>query len=150
MKISYKSDYALKTLLELALNYNKGVVSINELAKKGDIPYKFLEQVLLTLKRGGFVNSKRGVSGGYYLAKSPDNITLGEAIRFIEGPIEPLLCASKKRYDECKDFNNCVFKEIWSQVSTATSMVIDSITFAELVRRAHARQQADHNYVYTI
>ena len=150
MKISYKSDYALKTLLELALNYNKGVVSINDLAKKGDIPYKFLEQVLLTLKKGGFVDSKRGMSGGYYLAKSPDNITLGEAIRFIEGPIEPLICASKKRYDECKDFNTCVLKDIWRQVYTATSMVIDSITFAELVRRAKAKQKGSPNYVYTI
>ncbi|MBU1932545.1 MAG: Rrf2 family transcriptional regulator [Candidatus Omnitrophica bacterium] len=150
MKISYKSDYALKTLLELALNYNKGVVSINDLAKKGDIPYKFLEQVLLTLKKGGFVDSKRGMSGGYYLAKPPDNITLGEAIRFIEGPIEPLICASKKRYDECKDFNTCALKDIWHQVYTATSMVIDSITFAELVRRAKAKQKGSPNYVYTI
>ena len=96
------------------------------------------------------MDSKRGVSGGYYLAKSPDNITLGEAIRFIEGPIEPLVCASKKRYDECKDFNTCVFKEIWGQVYAATSMVIDSITFAELVRRANVRKQEHHNYVYTI
>lgn len=150
MKISYKSDYALKTLLELALHYNKGVVSINDLAKKGDIPYKFLEQVLLTLKKGGFVDSKRGVSGGYFLAKAPGTITLGEVIRFIEGPIEPLICASKKSYDECKDFNSCVFRDIWSQVYTATSMVVDSVTFGELVRRANAKHKESHDYVYTI
>ncbi|HEO63818.1 MAG TPA: Rrf2 family transcriptional regulator [Candidatus Omnitrophica bacterium] len=150
MKISYKGDYAIKTLLELALNYNKGVVSINGLAKKGDIPYKFLEQVLLLLKNGGFVDSKRGVNGGYYLVKPPENITLGEVIRFIEGPIEPLTCAAKTRYDDCKDFNTCVLRGIWSQVYMATSMVIDTITFAELVRRTNVRQKENHNYTYAI
>jgi len=150
MKISYKGDYAIKTLLELALNYNKGVVSINDLAQKGDIPYKFLEQVLLILKKGGFVDSKRGVNGGYYLAKAPDAITLGEAIRFIEGPIEPLVCALKARYDDCKDFNACVLRAVWNQVYTATSMVIDTITFAELVRRVNVRQKEKTDYTYAI
>ncbi|MFA5272344.1 MAG: Rrf2 family transcriptional regulator, partial [Candidatus Omnitrophota bacterium] len=66
MKITYKGDYALKTVLDLALNYGKGVVTINELAKNADIPIKFLEQILLDLKRGGFVESKRGKIGGYF------------------------------------------------------------------------------------
>ena len=150
MKISYKSDYALKALLELAVNYNKGVVSINDLAQKGDIPDKFLEQVLLTLKKGGFVDSKRGVSGGYCLAKSPDKITLGEVIRFIEGPVEPITCVGKKSYEECKDFNTCVFKDIWDQVYTATSLVIDTVTFAELVRRVEAKKKEKPDYTYHI
>ena len=121
MKISYKGDYALKTLLELAINYNKGVVSIQELAKKGDIPEKFLEQVLLSLKKGGFLDSKRGMSGGYFLAKPPENITIGEVIRFIEGPIEPISCVGRKSYTNCKDFKDCVLRDIWNQVYTATS-----------------------------
>lgn len=150
MKISYKGDYALKALLQLALNYNKGVVSINELARRGDIPYKFLEQVLLILKKGGFVDSKRGVSGGYYLAKAPGAITLGEAIRFIEGPVEPLICAAKKKYDNCKDFDSCVLRDIWSQIYMATSIVIDSITFAELARRVNAKEKQNRSYVYNI
>ena len=150
MKISYKGDYALKTLLELAVNYNKGVVSINDLAQKGDIPDKFLEQVLLSLKKGGFVDSKRGVSGGYFLAKPPEEITLGEAIRFIEGPVEPVTCVGKKSYEECKDFKTCVFKVIWSQIYAATSLVIDTITFAELVRRFEAKKKEKPNYTYHI
>ncbi len=150
MKISYKGDYALKTLLELAVNYNKGVVSINDLAQKGDIPDKFLEQVLLSLKKGGFVDSKRGVSGGYFLAKPPEEITLGEAIRFIEGPVEPVTCVGKKSYEECKDFKTCVFKDIWSQIYAATSLVIDTITFAELVRRFEAKKKEKPNYTYHI
>lgn len=150
MKISYKGDYAFKTLLELALHYNKGVLSIHELAKKGDIPVKFLEQVLLTLKKGGFVDSKRGINGGYFIAKSPEEITAGEVVRFLEGPVEPLACVSKKHYNECKDFANCVLRELWGQVYTATSLVIDTVTFAELTRRVQIRQKEKTGYTYNI
>jgi Rrf2 family protein len=135
MKITYKGDYSLKAILDLAVHYNKGVMPIQELAKKGDIPNKFLEQILLTLKKGGFVGSKRGVGGGYFLARPPESITVGEVVRFIEGPIEPIACAGKKKYEKCKDFPYCVFKDIWSQVYTATSLVVDTVTFAELLRR---------------
>lgn len=150
MKISYKCDYALKTLLELALNYDKGVFSIQELAKKGDIPEKFLEQVLLILKKGRFVDSKRGVNGGYFLAKGPEKITIGEAIRFLEGPIEPISCVGRKNYEGCKDFKSCVFRDIWSQVYTATSLVVDTVTFAELARRVEAKQKEKIPHAYTI
>ncbi len=136
MKITYKGDYSLKAILDLAMHYNKGVVSIHELAKKGDIPFKFLEQILLTLKKGGFVGSKRGVGGGYFLTRSPESITIGEVIKFIEGPIEPVACANKTNYDRCKDFPYCVFRDIWNQIYIATSLVVDTVTFAELVRRA--------------
>jgi Rrf2 family protein len=150
MKISYKGDYALKTLLELALNYNKGVLSIQELAQRGDIPEKFLEQVLLTLKKGGFVDSKRGISGGYFLSKAPEDITVGEIIRFIEGPIEPIVCAGRKDYEGCKDVASCVFRDLWSQVYTATSLVVDTVSLAELTRRVEAKKKEKPNYTYHI
>ena len=89
MKITYKGDYALKTILNLSLHYNQGLVNIHDLASSSDIPVKFLEQILLELKRGGFVDSKRGTKGGYFLTKSPEKITVGNIVRFIEGPIEP-------------------------------------------------------------
>ena len=150
MKITYKGDYAFKTMIELALNYNKGVLSIQELAKKGDIPDKFLEQVLLGLKKGGFVNSKRGVSGGYFLAKAPEKITIGDVVRFVEGPVEPISCTGKKNYGECKDFKSCVLREVWDQVYLATSLVIDTITFAELIRRIESRKRKGAEYTYNI
>lgn len=150
MKITYKGDYSLKAILDLALHYNKGVLSIQELAKKGDIPVKFLEQILLTLKKGGFVGSKRGIDGGYFLARPPESITVGEVIRFIEGPIEPVACANKDNYAKCKDFPYCVFKDIWSNVYTATSLVVDTITFAELVRRTENIKSNDGNNSYSI
>ena len=81
MKITYKGDYALKALLQLALHYNEGdVLSINEIAKLGDMPVKFLEQILLILRKGGFVKSKRGVQGGFSLGRHPKDITVGEVI----------------------------------------------------------------------
>ena len=150
MKITYKGDYSLKAVLSLALHYNKGVLPIQDLAKKGDIPFKFLEQILLTLKKGGFVDSKRGIDGGYFLAKPPETITVGDVIRFIEGPIEPVACANKDKYEKCRDFPYCVFKDIWSQVYTATSLVVDTITFAELVRRAENIQSGNGDASYSI
>ncbi|MBU1006124.1 MAG: Rrf2 family transcriptional regulator [Candidatus Omnitrophica bacterium] len=150
MKISYKCDYAFKTLIELALNYNKGVVSIQELARKGDIPDKFLEQILLLLKKGGFVDSKRGMSGGYFLTKAPESITVGDVIRFIEGPIEPIACVGKKDYGECKDFKSCILRDVWNQVYAVTSLVVDTVTFAELVRRVEAKRKQGKEYTYHI
>ena len=150
MKITYKGDYSLKAMLDLALHYNKGVLSIQDLARKGDIPNKFLEQILLTLKKGGFVASKRGVDGGYVLAKPPEAITVGEVVRFIEGPIEPVACVNKDNYTKCMDFPYCVFKDIWSNVYTATSLVVDTITFAELVRRVVNIKNNDEDSSYSI
>lgn len=144
MHISYKGDYALKAMLELALQYPKGVMTITDLAKRADIPFKFLEQVLLDLKRAGFLQSRRGTRGGYLLAKNPAKITLGQVIRFIEGPIEPIVCANRKSiYKGCKDIYNCVLRDIWVRVSEATSEIVDKITFQDLVKRVRSRRKKE-------
>lgn len=142
MKITFKGDYALKAVLDLALNYESDhVVTIHEMARRADMPVKFLEQVLLDLKRGGFVESRRGKVGGYMLARPPAQIKLGEVVRFIEGPIEPIAC-SDKRYSSCKDIYHCVFRGIWQQVAEATSGIIDHITFEDLVNQIRKTQEA--------
>jgi len=135
MHITYKGDYALKTILDLAMHYGNGPVTIHELAKRADIPTKFLEQILLDLKRGGFVQSKRGKVGGYFLSKKPAQIKLGEVIRFIDGPIEPLSCVDKN-YKGCVDVRQCVLRKVWIQVAQATRSIVDGITFEELAKRA--------------
>ena len=134
MRITYKGDYALKTILKLAENYGNEPVTIQELAKDSDIPIKFLEQILLDLKKGGFVESRRGKIGGYLLAKNPSQIKLGDVIRFIDGQIEPVACVDNG-YKGCNDINRCVFRNIWKQVTEATSQVIDNITFDDLVKK---------------
>ncbi len=139
MKITYKGDYALKALLDLALHYEKGLSTINDVAKHIDAPVKFLEQVLLDLKKGGFVESKRGNVGGYQLAKDPSEIKLGQVIRYIDGPLEPIGCV-EKGYSNCTDLRKCVFKSIWQQVAAATSGIVDNISFADLVKKVNPEQ----------
>ena len=120
-------------MLYLADMYDKKVMSIQELAKKGDMPIKFLEQVLQLLKRGGFVVSKRGTKGGYYLARAPEKITLGELIRFIDGPIEPIACVGSRAYAGCADVNVCVLRKVMIRVKDAVSDIVDNVTLKELM-----------------
>jgi len=146
MKITYKGDYALKALLDLSLNYEKGLSTINDIARRIDAPVKFLEQVLLDLKKGGFVESKRGNVGGYQLSKDPADITIGQVVRFIDGPIEPIGCVEKS-YSNCLDLDKCVFKNIWQKVARATSDIIDNVNFADLASQVNFKQEA---LVYSI
>lgn len=140
MKITFKGDYALKAILNLAGHYGGGPVSINDIAKDIDAPVKFLEQVLLELKRGGFIESRRGKIGGYLLSKPPAKITLGEVVRFIEGPIEPIACV-KNGYSKCGDVYKCVFRDIWRKVAEETSEIIDNVTFGDLVLKIKSENQ---------
>ena len=102
------------------------------------MPEKFLEQILLALKNGGFVKSKRGVKGGFFLARSPKDITVGDVIRFIEGPTEPISCV-EEGYKGCKDLKSCIFRSVWKEVGQAISLVIDTLTFEELAFRYKER-----------
>ncbi len=131
MRLTYKGDYALKSVLYLAVHYSERPVTIHEIAENLDIPVKFLEQILLDLKRGHFVESRRGKVGGYILARQPSQIKLGEIVRFVDGPIEPIKCV-EKGYGGCGDIYRCAFRDIWQKVSRVTSDIIDNITFEDL------------------
>jgi len=141
MKITYKGDYALKTILDLAAHFGNGPVAINDLSRRLDIPTKFLEQILLDLKRAHFVESRRGKIGGYSLAREPGQITLGEVVRFIDGPIEPIACVDKK-YSGCHDAGCCVFRAVWNEVSNSTARIIDHLTFADLLKKSKKSSKA--------
>jgi len=141
MKITFKGDYALKAVLDLSLHYNKDLVTNRDLAQRIDAPIKFLEQVLSELKKGGFVESRRGNVGGYLLSKAPGQITVGEVIRFIEGPIEPISCVTET-YSNCAYSNSCVLKHLWQKVARATSDIIDHVTFEELASQVNAAPMA--------
>jgi Rrf2 family cysteine metabolism transcriptional repressor len=145
MKISYKCDYALKAIFELSLKFiEEGgrIVSIQELAKAGDMPTKFLEQILLILRKGGFVKSKRGVNGGFILARPPAEITIGDVIKFIEGPIGPISCVEEECYQGCKDIKNCIFRDVWKDVRHSISVIIDTTNFEELVYKYRKKKVA--------
>ncbi|MBN1779565.1 Rrf2 family transcriptional regulator [bacterium] len=150
MKITYKGDYALKAILALSYNYDSGnVVPLVEISAQQDIPEKYLEQIMLILKRAGYVTSKRGIGGGFSLMKSPKEITLGEIIRVIEGSIEPIACGIRE-YDCCGEEEKCVFREVWLKVTRAITDIVDTVTFEHLMKRSDELQEECGGYSYQI
>lgn len=135
MQISHKTDYSLKIILHLSGCYPESSAHIQQIADAQDIPKKFLEQILLLLKKGGFVASKQGPQGGYFLTKAPEEITVGDVIRFVEGPIQPISCIAPGAEESCSFASVCVFRDIWKDVETAIANVIDTVSFRDLVER---------------
>ena len=140
MKITKTGEYAIKAMIELAINYDKGVSEtlISHIAGRGNIPPKYLEQILVTLKRGGVVTSKRGVGGGYTLSRPPSDISLGEIIRVVEGPLAPLNCASKKFHVTCPHEPTCGLYSVMCEVRNAIANVVDNISLKDVVNRTRA------------
>lgn len=148
MKISFRGDYALKAILDLSLHYNKGLVRIQEIAKRQDIPIKYLEQILLALKGAGYLSSQRGAKGGYYLAKNPKNITLGEIIRLMEGPISPITCVSKSCFKRCNEETKCVFRPLWNKIRLLNEEVVDQTSFADMCRDYEEKNKEKSDMYY--
>jgi Rrf2 family protein len=132
--ISQKAKYALRALAALARAEEGKPMLIGEIADKQNIPKKFLEQILLDLKHRGYVISKRGKEGGYLLLKSPGEITFGEILRLIDGPIAPLPCLSQTAYRKCDDCPSeieCEIRHVFARVADATRDVLFSATIAD-------------------
>jgi Rrf2 family cysteine metabolism transcriptional repressor len=124
MNISVKGEYALQAVLDLSIQRESRPVKIADIARRQKIPQKFLELILANLKQGGFVESRRGAEGGYLLARAPNEITIGEVLRFFEGPQDGKT-RTRKRGDT-------PFSDLWRRVDKAISDVIDTTTFADL------------------
>ncbi|MDN3511330.1 MAG: Rrf2 family transcriptional regulator [Candidatus Jettenia sp. CY-1] len=149
MKLSKKSDYALRAMIYLAMNYQRGTLQIKEISTKERIPQKFLENILLTLRKVGILNSKMGLKGGYELARSPDLITLGEVIRALDGAIAPVNCVSKMAYKPCSEEVNCVIRSVMMDIRNAIADVLDTMTFADMCKRAKESLDKKENDVFT-
>jgi Rrf2 family protein len=142
--ISKKTKYALRALYALSRHYGEGPRLISQLSTDEQIPKKFLEIILLTLKNGGIVASKTGKGGGYYLSKPPATVTVGAVIRMMEGPLAPLPCASETAYracEECVDVELCETRLIMRDVRNATSNVLDNITLEAACKRVEQLRQ---------
>lgn len=138
MRISAKGEYAILAILDLALSYeSEDVRTLEEISTDQNIPHPFLVQILLELKRAGLVESRRGAGGGYRLARHPKNVSLGEVIRLVDGPLLPFKCANGVPSDlhECSHQGNCVLTSVWGDVRRAIQGVIDNISFEELSQR---------------
>jgi len=139
--ISQKCQYALRAIFELAKRYGEGPIRIGEIAEAQAIPPRFLEVILVQLKQGKFVASRRGISGGYFLVRSPANLTIGEIVRFIEGPISPVECVSEKTGEQCPLYGDCAFWDVWESVRKAALDVYDSVTFQGLVDKDRRKRE---------
>lgn len=137
MKLSKKGEYALKALVELAIDYDKGepVTLINSVAERKGIPQKYLEQILLNLKNDGILVSKRGVGGGYTLSRAPEKISLGQIIRAVEGPIAPVNCVSVSAHVSCPDESSCGLYSVMLEVRNAVAAVLDNTSLRDVAQR---------------
>jgi Rrf2 family protein len=132
MKFSMKSDYAMRALMTLVFQQDKSPVSIREMAKMNDVPRRFLEQIMLELKEIGYVDSTLGRDGGYFLAKHPSQITMGEVVRHFDGIIAPIGCVSVTNYHKCSQESVCRFRKIPLDIRNYISSLLDNVTLEEI------------------
>jgi Rrf2 family transcriptional regulator, cysteine metabolism repressor len=130
MKLSTRTRYGMRLMVDLALHYGKGPVQLSSIAKGQDISDKYLEQIVLSLKNTGFIQAIRGAHGGYFLAREPKSITVKEIIECMEGALLLVDCVSG---DECLKEQTCVTHLLWEKLSTHIACFLEDITLAELV-----------------
>jgi len=141
--LSKKTVYALKALQFLTRSQSRGPVLIAEIAEQEGIPQKFLELILLELKKDGLLESRKGKGGGYLLARSPESITLGQIIRKLEGPLALMPCVSQTAYrrcDECRDEVTCGIRMVMKEVRDRTAEILDSTTLGQIDARVKEAQ----------
>jgi Rrf2 family protein len=135
--LSKKTQYAFQALMYLSEHSNEGPVLIAEISKKKKIPLKFLENILLELRKAGILESKKGKGGGYFFAKDPDTVTLATVMRLIDGPISLLPCVSLYFYEKCWncDEKHCGLHEVLIQVRDANLRLLEKKTIADLRKK---------------
>lgn len=134
MKISTKGRYALRLMLDIALNDAKTPVRIKDIAERQQISDKYLEQIVSSLNKAGFVKSLRGPQGGYRLTKKPEEYTVGMILRLIEGSLAPVACLDDD-INNCTRADRCPTLILWEKLYDAISEVVDNITLADLISR---------------
>lgn len=135
MRLSTKGEYASRAMLELASRYGRGPVAIKIISLTQAIPQQFLEQILLLLKRAGYVKSKKGPNGGYYLSKPPERITVAEVIRAIDGPLAPINCVSVIEHEPCPLEDRCGLRLLWKEVRDMVAEHLEKTTFEDVLKR---------------
>jgi len=133
MKFSTRTRYGVRALLDLAYHFKGKPVLVKEIAKRQKISEKYLEHIMLELKRAGFVQSISGAKGGYILAKDPAEIKLSELVEVLEGTLAPVMCVDHKSL--CAEGDKCSVREVWLKVKEGIKKVLDSFTLNDLVER---------------
>jgi Rrf2 family protein len=136
MRISKRTDYALRALFTLVEHHGSGPIPIRELARRNDVPKRFLEHIMLDLKAQGWVKSLAGIRGGYVLAKAPTQITMGEIVRYFNGIIAPIECVSVSGYKKCTQEPVCRFRRVFLDARNYVTQLMDQATLAEVAKGA--------------
>lgn len=151
--LSMKAKYGLQALSHLSREYGQGPVLIADMASSEKIPHKFLEMILLDLKRKGILQSKKGKGGGYLLSRPPALISVGEVIRALDGPLALLPCVSQTAYrrcDECIDEMTCGIRLVMKEVRDRTAEVLDGTSLADLIAKSQQMIESGQPFMYHI
>ena len=132
MKISKKTDYALRVLFTLVEHYGRGPIPIRELARRNEVPKRFLEHIMLDLKTQGWVESTPGKNGGYILAQKPDKIKMGQVVRHFDGVVSPINCVSVNSYERCSQESVCRFRRVFLDARNYVTQLMDGATLASV------------------
>ncbi|BBB92884.1 MAG TPA: Rrf2 family transcriptional regulator [Methylomusa anaerophila] len=137
MKLSTKGRYGVAAMYDLALHYGRGPISLKSVAQRQGISEHYLEQLMGTLRNAGYVKSVRGAQGGYSLTKNPADISVGDIVRIMEGPIVPVDCLLTDAVGNtyCKRANICVTRDVWAKVRDSINSVLNSISLADLCKQ---------------
>ena len=136
MRVSKKTDYALRALFTLVEHSGDAPIPIRELARRNDVPKRFLEQIMLDLKAQGWVKSEPGIRGGYVLAKKPEKITMGEILRHFDGILAPIDCVSISGYQRCSQEPVCKFRRVFLDARNYLAGLMDQATLADIAKRS--------------
>ena len=160
MKITYEGDYTIKVIFELSLHYGEKVpggdgpfyIKVKDIARRQNIPFKYLQQIILKLKSAGYVKTKSGNDGGVILARAPERITLGDIVRLSEGTTAPITCVSDEpaARTKCEDEAGCLFRKIWIDVKNSIDRIVDGVTFGDIVKKHRNSLALKGNYYYEI
>lgn len=144
MKISAKGRYALRLMLDLALNNTGEYIPLKTVSERQEISVKYLEQIITILVKAGFVKGLRGSKGGYKLAKNPEDYTVGMILRLTEGSLAPVACLEDD-INTCDRCDDCITLELWKQLYNAINNVVDNVTLADLIDKYNAKIGNDYN-----
>jgi Rrf2 family protein len=141
MRVSKRTDYALRALFTLVDHFGGAPIPIRELARRNDVPKRFLEQIMLDLKAQGWVSSMAGIRGGYVLAKKPEKITMGEVVRHFDGILAPIGCVSVTGYERCSQEPVCKFRRVFLDARNYVAGLMDRATLAEIAKKSPVTKQ---------
>jgi len=151
MKLSHRSDYAIKAILYLSDCYeSRNIIPLTDISRSWNIPLKFLEQIMLILKGAGYVESKRGKGGGFFLVRPPELISLGEIVRLTKGSLEMNNPWVDRGTEDEHDEEGIVVSEVWAEVNEAVANIVDNVSFRDLLVRTKALREQKMGYTYEI